>query len=196
MTTVIVDYRRGNVQSVCRAIEKCGGTFELSPRPEDLARADRVILPGVGAFGDCIGKLRSMGFVEPLQEFAKTGKPFLGICVGMQIFHTGGEEFGAHDGLNYIPGKVTAIPKVDANGKPHKIPHIGWTPLAVPQGQDASYWDGTILEGQEVGAPVYFVHSYTASPDDPSHRLADAHYNGVLIGAAVKRDNLTGVQFH
>lgn len=196
MKTLIVDYGRGNLQSVCRAIENCGGDYLLSSDPAEIAMADRLILPGVGAYGDCVTQLTDMGFVEPLREFVATQRPFLGICVGMQILLSSGEEFGNHRGLDLIPGKVRAIPKTDGKGAPHKIPHIGWTAIDIPEGQGAQRWQGTILQNTRPGAPVYFVHSFTAEPDDPGHRLADAHYNGRLIAAAVARDNITAVQFH
>jgi len=194
--TLVVDYGRGNVLSVCRAVERCGGAVELSDSPAALANAERAILPGVGAFGDCMAQLRSLGLIEPLIEFARSDRPFLGICVGMQILFTSGEEFGDHSGLDLIPGAVAAIPKTDANGTPHKTPHIGWTPLELPEGQSAARWDGTVLEGLEPGSPVYFVHSFTGRPERDADRLADAYYNGRLVSAVVQRGALTGVQFH
>ncbi len=196
MTTLIVDYGRGNIQSVCRAIEQCGGEFILSSNPADLEKADRVILPGVGAFGDCANQLDQMDFIPAITDFVQSGKPFLGICVGMQILHTASEEFGDHQGLGYLPGKVRAIPNTDSGGKPHKIPHIGWASLEKPKGKGENYWDGTIMENVPDKAAVYFVHSFTAHPDNPEHRLADAYYNGRLIAAAVIHNNITGVQFH
>lgn len=196
MKTLVVDYGRGNILSVCRAVESCGGSVTLSDRPADIVGAERLILPGVGAFGDCMAQLRSLGLTEPLIEFARSDRPFLGICVGMQILFSSGEEFGDHKGLDLIPGAVQAIPDTAIDGKAHKTPHIGWTPLEVPDGAAPARWKGTVLESLEPGSPVYFVHSFTGIPLRDEDRLADAHYGGRLVSAAVDRGALTGVQFH
>jgi len=194
--TLVVDYGRGNILSVCRAVERCGGSVKLSGDPADLAGAERIILPGVGAFGDCMAQLRGLGFIAPLIDYAASERPFLGICVGMQILFSKGEEFGNHEGLDLIPGAVEAIPRTGADGEPHKTPHIGWTPLELPDGEGTGRWRGTLLEGIEPGSEVYFVHSYTARPKCQSDRLAEANYNGRPVSAAVQRGQLTGVQFH
>ncbi|HRK17682.1 MAG TPA: imidazole glycerol phosphate synthase subunit HisH [Hyphomicrobiaceae bacterium] len=196
MKTHVVDYGRGNIASVCRGVEQSGGEVVLTTRASDLAKAERVILPGVGAFGDCMSQLEALGFVDAVKGFAATGRPLFGICVGMQVLHSIGEEFGRHAGIGFIPGTVSAIPKTTADGQPHKTPHIGWTPLEYPAGKGHERWKGTILEDVEAGTSVYFVHSFTAAPETAAHRLADCHYNGRLISAAVQRDNITGVQFH
>ena len=196
MKTALVDYGRGNLLSVARAVERCGGDVDLVSDAATVAAANRLILPGVGAFGDCITQLRSLGLIETLLEFVRSERPFLGICVGMQILFGEGEEFGAHAGLGVIRGRVEAIPKTDAENKPHKTPHIGWTPLRPPDGAGAERWRGTVLDKIDVGEPVYFVHSFTGRPDNAADRLADADYNGRLISAAVQRGPLTGVQFH
>ncbi len=196
MTSWIIDYGRGNLRSVCRAVEHCGGDVRLADDPASLKDADRVILPGVGTFGDCMAQLHDLGFVEPILEFAETGRPMLGICVGMQILHTTGEEFGVHQGLGLIPGRVRAIPATGARGQPHKIPHIGWAPLSVPEGRGASCWDHTILSPLAPGAMVYFVHSFSAEPEALANRLADTFYNGRRISAAVINGNIAGLQFH
>lgn len=192
----VVDYGRGNIASVCRGLEKCGAEVALTTRPGELAGADRVLLPGVGAFGDCMAQMQALGFTDGVRRFIASGRPLLGICVGMQVLHSVGEEFGTHAGYGVVPGIVSAIPGTAADGRPHKTPHIGWTALDLPEGQSSARWRGTVLEALEPGAPVYFVHSFTASPDEPAHRLADSRYNGRLIAAAVTRDNVTGVQFH
>lgn len=196
MRVHVVDYGRGNIASVCRGIEQCGGDVVLTSRAGDLAKADRVILPGVGAFGDCMDQLVALDFVDALKKHVATGRPLLGICVGMQVLHSIGEEFGRHDGIGFIRGVVRAIPKTAADGRPHKTPHIGWTPLEVPQEQSTERWRGTILDGLKPSTSVYFVHSFTAEPKAASDRLADSHYNGRLISAAVNRANISGVQFH
>lgn len=192
----IVDYDVGNLLSVKRAFENFGASVTLTGDQKVIADAERLILPGVGAFGDCIRALRLRNLVEPIKAYAGTGRPFLGICVGMQLLFDRSEEFGIHEGLGLIPGAVVAIPKTGAEGQPHKIPHIGWNAIKTPEGFKKAHWRGTILDNVEPGASVYFVHSYTAQPDVAADRLADAIYNSRLISAAVRRDQITGTQFH
>jgi glutamine amidotransferase len=192
----IVDYDVGNLLSVWRAVERCGAVPNLVTEAEGILGADRLILPGVGAFGDCVAALRERRLVEPLLAFAASGKPMLGICVGMQMMLESSGEFGRHAGLGIIPGTVEAIPRTNAAGARHKVPHIGWSDLEPPRGANDDRWAGSVLADVPPGSPAYFVHSYTAVPADPGHRLADAYYNGCLVAAAVRRDNVTGTQFH
>lgn len=192
----VVDYGRGNIASVCRGLERCGGEVVLTTRPDDLAGAERVLLPGVGAFGDCMEQMHQLGFADAVRRFVDAGRPLLGICVGMQVLHALGEEFGRHEGYGFIPGTVSAIPRTAADGRPHKTPHIGWTALQPPAEATRDRWRGTVLEPLEPGTAVYFVHSFTAAPEVAGDRLADCDYNGRRIAAAVQRDNITGLQFH
>jgi imidazole glycerol-phosphate synthase subunit HisH len=193
---VVIDYGMGNVLSVCRALEHCAGRIALTDRPEAVAAADRLVLPGVGAFADCVKALESRGLVEPVKEFLNSGRPFLGICVGMQILLDVGEEFGGYPGLGIIPGRVTEIDRVLANGAARKIPHIGWTSVMPPHGANDDRWADTMLAGTEPGTAFYFVHSFTAVPANDADLLATADYAGATVTAAVARDNVTGVQFH
>jgi glutamine amidotransferase len=190
----VVDYGIGNVMSVRRAFEHFGAEVVLTDSPAQIAEADRLVLPGVGAFADGMQGLRSRGLEEPIKRNIARDRPFLGICLGMQMMLDASEEFGEHTGLGIIPGKVVAIPAVGTDGKPHKIPHIGWSPLVVPPHERR--WDRTLLDGVVPGANVYFVHSFTAAPANPDHRLADCHYDGVVISASVARGNVYGCQFH
>jgi glutamine amidotransferase len=107
-----------------------------------------------------------------------------------------GEEFGRAEGLGLVPGRVTAIPKTSADGRPHKVPHIGWNAIHPPSGATRARWRGSLLEPVSPGAAAYFVHSYTAVPENPAHRLADCHYNGRLVSAAIRKANITATQFH
>ena len=120
----------------------------------------------------------------------------IGICVGMQMLFDVGEEFGEHCGLGLIPGRVSGIPDTDVKGRPQKIPHIGWTPIDIPEGANDDRWAGSILDGTPRGTALYFVHSYTAHPANAVHRLADADYGGRQISAVVRKDNVFGTQFH
>lgn len=192
----VVDYGVGNLLSVSRALEHCGAAVTMASDVKAVRGADRLVLPGVGAFGDCMAALVQRGLEDAVREVIAAGHPVLGICVGMQILLDASEEFGVHRGLGVIPGRVTPIPVTDTNGCPHKIPHIGWTSLEIPAGADAGRWRGTVLEGLAPGVAAYFVHSFTAEPIDSAHRLADSWYGGRRIAAAVQRDNLFGTQFH
>jgi imidazole glycerol-phosphate synthase subunit HisH len=191
-TVVIVDYGVGNLRSVARAIAHCGATPLLATRPEEVAAARIMILPGVGAFGSCVAALKGKGLAEPALGVIAAGFPVLGICVGMQMLLQESEEFGRHDGLGLIEGAVKAIPKTGADGTPHKIPHIGWNSLH-PVGNG---WDGTIFEDIQPGDCCYFVHSFAAQCARNDNNLAHCDYDGRTVCAAVHKDNLTGVQFH
>lgn len=193
--TLIVDYGVGNLLSVTRAIEFCGAEVRISADPNAIANADRIVLPGVGAFGDCMLELQKRGLKQALMEFIATNRPFLGICVGMQILHEIGEEFGLHQGLGVIAGRVAQIPAVTADGHPHKVPHIGWSGI-FPPGQDETLWQDTLLAGITPGANVYFVHSFGARPQNPENILAIYYYDGQPITAAVRSKNVYGCQFH
>ena len=191
---LVVDYGVGNLLSVCRAFEACDAVAELSGNPVRIASAERVVVPGVGAFGDCMSELRKRDLVKPIMDYVASGAPVLGICVGMQMLMQIGEEFGEHEGLGIVPGRVRAIPGTQSDGTPHKIPHIGWSPLDKPS--SATDWSGTILEGIAPGSTCYFVHSFTAEPTDDRYRLADCDYHGRRISAALRAGNVSGTQFH
>ena len=193
---VVVDYGMGNVLSVCRALEQCGGAPTLTGEASAIAEAERLVLPGVGAFGDCMSALTERGLVAPLKAFVATGRPFLGICVGMQILLDYGEEFGGAAGLGLIPGRVTQIPTSMPGGGKRKIPHIGWASVTPRAGGSWQDWGGTIFAETEAATPLYFVHSFSAAPSDTAHVLAVADYEGFAVTAAVRRDNITGTQFH
>jgi glutamine amidotransferase len=192
----VVDYGMGNLLSVTRAFEHCGARPVLSERPEEVAKADYLVLPGVGAFADGMAGLRQRGLVEAVREQAATGRPLLAICLGMQMLLAESTEFGRHEGLNLIAGVVDEIPRTAADGTPHKVPHIGWAALERPAGVPADWWAGTLLEGIDPGTAAYFVHSFTAIPDASEARLADAFYNGRRVSAVVRRGNVFGTQFH
>jgi len=187
----IIDYGVGNILSVRGAFDHCGAENVTTSDLSEIEKAERLVLPGVGAFGDCVAEMRAAGLVEPVLRFVQTGRPLLGICVGMQMLLDDSEEFGRHEGLGLIPGSVVAIPQTGADGQPHRVPHMGWNRLIVDPSRS-----GALLDGIDENAWVYFVHSFTAFPDDPSCRLADADYNGRKIAAVIGRGNVMGCQFH
>jgi len=190
---VIIDYGVGNLLSVQRAVEECGAEAVTSSEPDVIAQADRVILPGVGAFANGMNALESFGLVEVIKEIAANGTPLLGICLGMQLLFDESEEHGANKGLGIIPGRVVPIFTTASDGVPLKIPHIGWNSLVTSKDMT---WNGTILQSLTPGDSVYFVHSFMADPKDTAVRIADCLYGGKLISAVIGRGNIFGCQFH
>lgn len=191
---VIVDYGMGNLLSVQRAFEHCGARVRITSSPAQIEKAEFLVLPGVGAFADGMRELERRGLVKPIRASTKTGRPFLGICLGMQMMLETSEEFGIYEGLALIPGKVVMITKSGPDGTSHKIPHIGWNSL-LPL-HDNGNWDNTILHGISPGESVYFVHSFSAVPARPENDLADCSYNGLRLCAAIQSGNVYGCQFH
>lgn len=190
----IIDYGMGNLMSVCRAFEHCGAEVVLADSPGMVEQAEYMVLPGVGAFADGMAGLHERGLIASLRQYADSCRPFLGICLGMQMMFESSDEFGIHEGLGLIPGKILPIPPTGVDGISHKIPHIGWNALFPPAPE--INWNETILHGVEPGTAVYFVHSFAAVPTCPEHRLANSIYNGRVISASVKYGKLYGCQFH
>jgi glutamine amidotransferase len=190
----IVDYGMGNLLSVANAFNWCGAEVRVSDRREHIADADLLVLPGVGAFAKAMEQLRTSGLDEAIQEYTKKERPFLGICLGMQMMLAESKEFGLHEGLGLIEGTVEPIPHDDAEGNPHKIPHIGWADITSATGGEV--WTDTILQNTKQGTPFYFVHSFTAFPRCAENRLADTWYNGRQVSAVIRKGSLYGCQFH
>ena len=196
MSVVIVDYGSGNLHSAAKAFERAAREEGLAQAivvtrdPEEVARADRVVLPGVGAFADCRRGLDAVGgMVEALNESVRgRGRPFLGVCVGMQLMAERGREYEVTQGLGWIPGEVERIAPADPD---LKIPHMGWNPLD-------THRPHPLLDGIPVGPEgqhAYFVHSFHLKPTAPADLVAEADYGGPLT-AVVGRDSMVGTQFH
>jgi glutamine amidotransferase len=188
MSTVIIDYGSGNLRSAAKAFERAAGNGKVTVTGDAAALkgADRIVLPGVGAFGDCAAGLRALpGMIDALNEnvMAK-GKPFLGICVGMQLMATRGLEHGKHDGLGWITGEVRPL---DVGAL--KVPHMGWNDLSF------AVTDHPVFAGINNGDHVYFVHSYQLVPKRDTDVIARVDYGGPVT-AAVGRGNIVGTQFH
>ncbi|MBD3922673.1 imidazole glycerol phosphate synthase subunit HisH [Paenibacillus sp. PR3] len=177
----IIDYGMGNLHSVSKAVERLGFDFVITADPARILAADGAILPGVGAFGDAMDNLRETGLDEVTKRFVATGKPLLGICLGMQLLFSESEEYGNHQGLNLLPGRVVRF-----QGD-YKVPHMGWNKLSFRQ-------SSPLFEGLEEGH-VYFVHSYHVKPELASDLLATVDYYQ-QVTAIVGRDNVYGMQFH
>lgn len=191
----VVDYGIGNVFSVCNALSRIGAEPHLTSDPRDIAGAERLILPGVGAFSRAMENLSSRGHVEAIATFVETGRPFLGICIGMQLLMEVSTEFGEHAGLGHIAGKVDLIANTAVDGTPLDVPHINWA--EVTPTDDGTDHPLLVTTADDPGARYfYFVHSFMAYPDNAAHLLATAAYGGRQITAAVGRDNITGLQFH
>ena len=184
---VVVDYGMGNVRSVVNALAAAGADAKVSSRVEDLRAAERIVLPGVGAFGDCMRNLRASGLVAPLEEevLGSRRKPFLGICVGMQLLAREGLENGVHAGLGWFPGVVTRFTVED---KGLKVPHVGWNEVV-------SMRPGALLHGVKDRSTFYFVHSYHFVCEELGAVTAACDY-GAPFTAAVERGNVFGTQFH
>ena len=190
MTTAIIDYGSGNLRSAEKSFQRAarveGGHILVTADPEAVRRAERVVLPGVGAFADCRRGLEAVpGMIEVLEKHRQAGKPFFGICVGMQLMATVGREHTETPGLGWIGGAVERIVPDDAS---LKIPHMGWNDLSLAR-------EHPLFEGLTGGDHAYFVHSYYVVTDDPAHRLAHATHGGEIT-AAIGRDALFGTQFH
>lgn len=190
----VLDYGVGNLYSVQRAFEVCGASdICISSDPDEIRNADRLVLPGVGAFGDGMRGLRDRGLDQAICEFANSGRPLLGICLGMQMLATTSEEFGEHAGLNLIPGRVSPIPSKDFDGISLKTPFIGWSHLNCPPDVN---WEGGVLESISGKQAVYLVHSFQFTPDSQGNMLGTYQYGGHDVTAAVFKDNIVGLQFH
>jgi len=191
---VVIDYGIGNMLSVQRGFEHCGATVSITSDHEEILKAPRVVLPGVGAFGNAMEALHNQGLVAVIHRVADQNTPLLGICLGMQMLLDESDEFGSTKGLGVIPGHVISISENTTEGDTHKIPHIGWNALL--PAKKAQDWDGTVMQNITPGESVYFVHSHMAVPDDASDRIAHCLYGGHEIAATIGRGNITGCQFH
>jgi imidazole glycerol-phosphate synthase subunit HisH len=187
----VIDYGLGNLFSVRRALESCGADVKIISSTEEVNKSQRVVLPGVGAFSDGIAALKERGLSDSLCEHVKSGRPLLGICLGMQLLFSQGEEFGQWSGLGLVEGKVKEIPKVSPKGLKMKVPHIGWSRV---------HSDPTLARDMfrnlGVNPSFYFVHSFHGLLEDSKIPKAWTDYGGAALTAAFIKDSLWGCQFH
>lgn len=189
----IVDFGAGNLYSVARAVEKVGYTPCVTDSPFAVQSAERLILPGVGAFRDGMSGLAARGLDDAVRAYAQTGRPLLGICLGMQMLMTSSLEFGTHEGLGLVPGSAVPIPRVGVDQQPHKVPFIGWACLEINRSSQLA--TRGLAEPLGRGA-VYLVHSFHCEVEDSTHSAAQYFYDGASVTAAVGKDNIVGMQFH
>ena len=182
LSVAVVDYDAGNTLSVTRALEKVGARVELTPDPGRVLAADAVVLPGVGAFGDCMRKLQERGMDEACKDAFRSGKPFLGVCIALQVVFEGSEESPGVEGLGIMPGRVVRF-----GGDGLKVPHIGWNELSLVRSHP-------VLDGLD-GEVFYFVHSYYPEPEEAGDLVGETEY-GVRFCSAAGKENLVAVQFH
>jgi imidazole glycerol-phosphate synthase subunit HisH len=180
----IIDYGMGNLKSVSKAFEHLGFQTVVTRDPARLKEAERIVLPGVGAFPDCMNNLKRFNLDGPIQEAIGSGKPFLGICLGLQLLFTESEEFGIHPGLGVIEGRVVRFGADPA----HKVPHMGWNQLRIKS-------ETPVLSGIGDDTSMYFVHSYYVVPKDSRITCTETEY-GVAFTSGILRDNIFACQFH
>lgn len=185
MKITMIDYGASNIRSALKAFEHLGADVLLSGDPADVTTAEKLVLPGVGAFGSGMEAVRRLGLDVAIKERVAAGIPLLGICVGMQLLFDSSDEMGTHAGLGLISGDVTRFEPTDPT---HKVPHMGWNQVK----HDASHW---LMDGVQTGSYVYFVHSYYCRPTRPSAIVATTDYEHDFC-AVVAHENVYGIQFH
>jgi len=181
----IIDYGMGNLRSVEKGFLKVGADVRVTNKPEDVLKADGIVLPGVGAFRDCMGELTNLNLINAVVDSIKQGKPYLGICLGLQILFSESDEFGKCNGLDILKGRVI---RFDLENKELKIPQMGWNQLNIKK-------DNPLFEGVPDKSYFYFVHSYYVAPDDSSVIATTTDY-GIEFTSSVWKDNIYAVQFH
>jgi glutamine amidotransferase len=187
----IVDYGMGNLRSVHKALEQVELEAHVTSDSQEIKNASKIILPGVGAFKDCMRNLEELNLLEPIIRSIEKGKPFLGICLGLQLLFEESDEFGPHRGMGVLPGRVQRFPDAIRDpeaGEPLPIPHMGWNTVEIKK-------ETLLFAGIGSGSYFYFVHSYYAIPEDPKDIAAVTPY-GVEFACAVQRGNIYAVQFH
>lgn len=189
----VVDYGLGNLFNLVTALNAVGASVDVVGDAAAVEGAERLVLPGVGAFGPGIGKLREQGIEAAIGQFCRTGRPLLGICLGMQLLVSESEEHGVHRGLDLIPGRVRRF-QPEAAGSAGKVPQISWN--TIERNPAAVDWNATLLKGLNSGIEMYFVHSYYVESDRPEDTLALTDYGGKRYSSVIGRDNVFGVQFH
>ncbi|NQU98285.1 imidazole glycerol phosphate synthase subunit HisH [Candidatus Woesearchaeota archaeon] len=191
-TVSIVDYGLGNLYSLKSAIESLGYEYRFVKNPDEINNSEMLIIPGVGSFSEGMNNFRLNRLIEAVRDYVNSGKPLLGICLGMQLLFEKGEEFGVHEGLGVIPGVVKKL-EPEKISKRIRLPHVGWSEIVIPKNKS---WQNTILEGVSNNSLMYFVHSFRCVPKDNEDILAESEYGNQSFCSVVKRGNVYGTQFH
>jgi len=189
---LIIDYKSGNLFSVNQALTNIGLNVSISSNADEIASADAIVLPGVGAFGDAMNNLNKLGLINPIKLAVESGKPFLGICLGLQLLFTESEEFGYSKGLDIVKGKVKRFNAINRNGEVKKVPQIAWN--KINKINDNS-WENTPLQDIKNGEFMYFVHSFYVEPEE-SVALSETNYDGQSYVSSIQRNNIFACQFH
>lgn len=193
-TISIIDYGLGNLKSVISGFQRIGHKAIIISTPEEILKAESIVLPGVGAFEDGMKGLKERNLIDALNEYVNSGKPLLGICLGTQLLMGESEEFGIHKGLGIVKGRVVQFKgPSQVNEKNYRVPHMGWNSLILPKNKK---WSSTILSKTQENSEVYFVHSFIVVPDDEEHILATTEYGGQEFCSLIKKGNIYGCQFH
>ncbi|MDI6728721.1 MAG: imidazole glycerol phosphate synthase subunit HisH [Thermodesulfovibrionales bacterium] len=192
----VIDYGMGNLFSVKRACEYVGLKAVVTADKSTIMNSDGIILPGVGAFGDAMDILKRKDLIFPIRDFVEMGKPFMGICLGMQLLLSESEEFGCHKGLDIIKGTVVRFVTNEVREKGLKIPHIGWNRLSLPYPSPENFWKGTLLDGLTSGEFMYFTHSYYPVLADEKTVLCTTIYGDVTFASGIIYKNINAFQFH
>jgi len=190
----LIDYELGNLLSVRRGLEHCGADVTITSDVEQIRKSERVVLPGVGTFANGMECLIRLDIDDAVHELDQRKTPLLGICLGMQLLFSESQEFGLTKGLGLIAGSVVPISALSVDNDPLKVPFIGWSSLH--PSENRVEWNETILRENSIGAEMYFVHSFMASPKNQDNRIADYFYGGNRISAVVSSENVIGCQFH
>jgi imidazole glycerol-phosphate synthase subunit HisH len=195
-SVAIIDYEMSNLFSVKRACENAGFRASLTADGSRIMKSQGAILPGVGAFGEAMKNLKRLDLVAPIKEFVASGKPLMGVCLGMQLLMTESEEFGTRRGLNIIEGAVVRFPTISKEGKVVKVPQVGWNRVFRPSFAAENYWENTPLNGIANGEFMYFVHSYYAVPSSTEDILTVSTYGGAEYASSIRKKNIVAFQFH
>ena len=189
---LIIDYKLGNLFSVNQALTNIGLNVSITSNADEIQSADAIVLPGVGAFSDAMNNLQELNLINPIKKFVDSGRPFLGICLGLQLLFTESEEFGLSKGLGLVKGRVKRFNNTNRNGEARKVPQIAWNQIHKTNGNS---WENTPLKDINEGEFMYFVHSFYVEPEEPIG-LSQTNYDGQIYISSILKNNLFACQFH
>lgn len=189
---LIIDYKLGNLFSVNQALTNIGLNVCITSDASEIESADALVLPGVGAFGDAMNNLNNLNLINPIKKFVDSAKPFLGICLGLQLLFSESEEFGLSKGIGLVKGRVKRFNNINKEGETRKVPQIAWNQINKIEGKS---WENTPLNAIKEGEFMYFVHSFYVEPEEPVG-LSQTNYDGNIYVSSIQKNNLFACQFH